>query len=54
MLDEARRGHYDKARKKLDEWEDHYGATDASRALRDQLPDGDVGPPGKRKHKRED
>ncbi|MGE5185636.1 MAG: serine/threonine-protein kinase [Acidobacteriota bacterium] len=58
IVDEARKGHYRKARERLDDWERRYGETDESRQLKDQLPDDDEpappGPPGRGKHKHGD
>jgi serine/threonine protein kinase len=59
IADDVRRGHYEPARHHLEEFEERYGETPESRALRDQLdalPEHDrpPGPPGRGKGKHRD
>jgi serine/threonine protein kinase len=53
VVDQIRRGHYRDARRKLDDWEQTWGATAETKALRDQLdalPDEPEHGKGKHKH----
>ncbi|HET7500501.1 MAG TPA: serine/threonine-protein kinase [Kofleriaceae bacterium] len=59
IIEELERGHLDGARRKLEEFEDHHGETDETRALRSQLdalgsdvPRGPEGPRGRGRGKK--